>query len=477
MKILFVASEVNPLAKVGGLADVVGSLPKALEEMGHEVRLAMPQYGCIDTSVFPAHPVKNTEISFMGRQEKISLQLTQLGDVPVYLVGNHRHFGDYARVYNGHDDVERFVIFCRSVFELLSHLGWTPDVVHCHDWHTAMLVAWLKQARYPGGLIFTIHNLVYQGYFDESFLDRAGIAGFWQDLPPGIPRPPLNLMSQGIIRADLITTVSETYAKEILTPEHGAGLEQFLAYRARDLIGIVNGIDYNEYNPSTDPYIAANFDAKSAPKRLANKLAIQKRTGLTQDAAVPLIGLVQRLEEQKGIEILSRAIEPLCHETRAQMVMLGSGGEYYQNLLRKAVERHPDRIALIVAFDNALAHQIYAGCDMFLMPSRFEPCGLGQLIAMRYGAVPVVRHTGGLVDTVPELSADMTTGNGFVFRDYTPEALVRAVKQALAAYEHRARWLKVIERIMGLDYSWRTSASKYVAAYERALAMKTSARK
>ncbi len=465
MRILFVAAEANPLAKVGGLADVIGSLPNALAGLGHEVRLIIPQYGCIDTNRFPTVTVTDKlEVPTAGGMQPASLRITNVKKVFTYLMGNERYFS--GEVYGG-DDLNRFLFFSRAVFAVLPRLGWKPDIIHCHDWHTALLPMWLKKAGTPYASLFTIHNLAYQGLFDDNFLNVSGLRQDWKDFPAGSPPPPYNFLSQGIIWPDLVTTVSETYAREILTPEYGEGLNHILRYRQKDLVGIVNGIDYDDYNPEKDPYIPARFGSSSLEKRAGNKMALQKQFNLPVDAEIPVIGMVQRLDDQKGIDILGRAIDSIM-QTKAQLVIVGQGREHYEAMLKESAGRYPRQIGLFTGFDEAVARLAYAGCDIFLMPSRYEPCGLGQMIAMRYGAIPVVRHTGGLVDTVPELSPDMSRGNGFVFRDYSTEALVSAVKKSLEAYKNTKAWLKIVERVMKLDFSWHNSAKKYEAAYKRA---------
>ena len=475
MKVLFVASEVSPLAKVGGLGDVISSLPHALAQLGHDVRVVIPQYGGIDVSKYQPAMVKgNFEVVIADEKESACSNIITLNNgVLVYLIKNSRYFGG-KEVYGG-DDLRRFLFFSKAVFRLLPLLSWQPDVVHCHDWHSALLVRWLKKSGYRGALVFTIHNLAYQGLFDELFLAESGLSEDWSEYPADAPRGSLNFMSQGILYADIISTVSETYAKEILTPEYGAGLDPLLRYRHKDLIGILNGIDYEEFNPSNDPYIVANFDSSTPEQRIYNKLALQKQVNLPQSPESPLIGMVQRLDEQKGFDILEKGLPSLMDETGAQVVILGRGREYYENMLRQIAGKYPGRLALFVGFDNALSHLIYSASDIFLMPSRFEPCGLGQLIAMRYGAIPVVRHTGGLVDTVPELTTDLSRGNGFVFHEYTPEAMVAAVKQGIDILrEQKTSWYQAVQRIMKIDFSWQASAPKYEAAYRRALEMQKS---
>ena len=465
MRILFVAAEASPLVKVGGLADVIGSLPNALAGLGHEVRLMMPQYGAIDVNQYPLVTVRERfDVPVGGGTEPASLRLDNLKKVFAYLVGNDGYFGG-EQVYGG-DDLNRFLFFSRAAFSIVGHLGWKPDVIHCHDWHTALLPMWLKKRRAPYATVFTIHNLAYQGRFDDDYLNASGLSQDWKDLNAGAPPPPYCFLGQGITWADLVTTVSETYAKEILNPEYGEGLDHLLRYRQKDLVGIVNGIDYEEYNPEKDPYIPARFSASTIARRAGNKLALQKQFNLPPDAQTPLIGMVQRLDDQKGIDILVEAIDTVLQE-KAQLVIVGRGREHYEASLTEIAGRFPEQMGLFTGFDEAVARLAYAGCDIFLMPSRYEPCGLGQMIAMRYGAVPVVRHTGGLADTVPELSPDLGKGNGFVFKEYTPEAMIGAVKRSLETYRNRKAWTRVMERLMKQDFSWQNSAKKYEAAYKR----------
>jgi len=467
MKILFVAAEANPLVKVGGLGDVVGSLPAALNKLGHDVRILIPSYGSLDINRFPLSPViTDRHITLPHGRESFSLYRTSLNRMVVYTLANARYFGG-PQVYTA-ADLERFYFFSRAAFELLPELaGWQPEIVHCHDWHTALLAMWCRSAGYPCATVFTIHNLAYQGVFDDYFLRRFDLQKYWDDLPTGAPRPPLCFMAQGILRADLVTTVSETYAREIALPEYGMGLDGLLRYRQTDLVGIVNGLDYDEWNPQTDPFLPVNFSAESLPKRVFNKYALQRTAGFPVDEKIPLIGMVQRLDEQKGLDLLASGIDRLFAETPVQVVVLGRGWDNYESLLRDLNSRYPGRFAAFIGFAEPLSHLIYGGSDIFLMPSRFEPCGLGQLIAMRYGALPVVRHTGGLVDTVPPFNADLTRGNGFIFHEFTPAALNGAVSQAVEAFKNKGIWYRAVQRIMGLDFSWQASAKVYDGIYRR----------
>jgi len=465
MRILFIASEAFPLAKVGGLADVTSSLAITLRDLGHEPCLILPKYDSIKAPIQEIQG-KSFAVSLMGHSEPATLKKTMLkGRIPVYLVENQRYFGT-EEIYT-QDELDRFLFFSLSIPSIISQLDFRPDIIHCHDWHTSLVPLGLKKAKIALPCIFTIHNLAYQGSFDQEFFQRSGLSSVWQEyIPVGAPRPSLNFMSQGILLADIVTTVSPSYASEILKSQYGEGLEQLLSYRFNDLYGIVNGIDYDEYNPATDPYLERNYDFTTIERRVDNKLALQRKGGLPQNPDIPLFGMVSRLDEQKGIDLLLQVIDPFITETRAQLVILGEGREHYHKLLAEAALKYPDRLSAFIDYDERLAHLIYSGGDMFLMPSRFEPCGLGQLIAMRYGAIPVVRHTGGLADTVKDVT--QANGNGFVFQNYTGIEMVEAIKRAEESFYHRAEWQNLMRRNMKLDFSWKASARKYEEIYLRA---------
>jgi starch synthase len=465
MKILFVASEAFPLAKVGGLADVTSSLAIALQDLGHEPCLVLPRYGSIR---IPDQDIqgKYIVVSFKGHYEQAALKMTRLKKkIPVYLVENDDYFGT-EEIYTK-DELKRFLFLSLSIPATISQLNLHPDVIHCHDWHTALVPLWLKKAKVKLPCIFTIHNLAYQGYFDQQFFLDSGLSSVWQEyIPANAPMPSLNFMSPGILLADIVTTVSPTYASEILTSQYGEGLEQLLNYRRNELHGIVNGIDCDEYNPATDRYLERNYDSTTIERRTDNKLALQEKSGLPQDLDIPLIGMVSRLEEQKGIDLLLQAIDQFITETRAQLVILGQGREHYHKLLAEAALKYPQCLSVFIANDERLARLIYGGSDIFLMPSRFEPCGLGQLIAMRYGAIPVVRHTGGLADTVKDVAEK--DGNGFVFQNYDVSEMLGAIKRAEESFYHRDEWQSLMRRNMKLDFSWKASARKYEEIYLRA---------
>ncbi len=449
LRILYVAAEVSHFFKEGGLGDVAASLPPALARLGHDVRVITPLHAPL-----PSAPIVSSfSVSALGRHEEVAVREGSLeGKVPVYLVQNTRYF-ERRRAYNEPDDLERYLLFARAVLEVPKHLGWQPDIIHCNDCHTAAIPVAL---RHPGATdafyerstaFLTIHNLHYRG-FDHL----------------------IDFLCQGIFYADFVTTVSETYAREILTPEYGEGLEPLLRLKGKRLVGIRNGLDYGDYNPATDPYLISSYDVATLDRRVANKSTLQREVGLEPREDVPLVGMVNRLVAQKGLELAREAMDHLLARGALQFVLLGVGDENYHEAFRSLAARYPGRAAVIIGFDIPLAQRIYAGSDLFAMPSRYEPCGLGQLIAMRYGSIPVVRRTGGLADTVIDCDPALETGTGFVFQDYRASALLEALQRAVSAFPQRESWRRLMARAMAADFSWDASARQYVAAYHRALA-------
>ena len=475
MKILLAAAEAVPFAKVGGLADVTGALPKALKRMGHDVRLVMPKYQRVQDKKFGLWPiVPDLWVPMDSHEEPAAIKLGLLDDdIPVYLVDSDRFFNREA-IYGYADDDARFVFFSRAVLEMLPRLGWQPDVIHCNDWHTAIIPNWLwtlyrNDRRFNDiATLFTIHNLAYQGIFGHRVLEIAGIEsyGFVYADRGGDGRV-VDLLGRGLHYADAITTVSEQYSREIQTPEFGEGMDQVLALRHDRLSGILNGLDYDELDPAKDRRIAATFDVHSLDRRLENKLALQREAGLEVNSEVPLIGMISRLAEQKGFDLLTQMLDPLMHQP-LQLVLLGTGEQHYHEVLQAAAKRYRN-LALFLTFSTPLAQKIYAGSDMFLMPSRFEPCGLGQLVAMRYGSVPVVRRTGGLADTVQDFDPRTGQGNGFVFERYQAMDMFATVMRAVESFRYRDTWRALVERGMRRDFSWTVSAEKYLRAYHQAV--------
>ena len=478
LKILYLSAEVVPFAKTGGLADVAGSLPKAVHALGHDIRVAMPRYGRIDPDKFglkqvlPAFPVPMDK----QMEEASILEGSLAPGIPVYFIENGKYY-DRDGIYMYPDDAERFIFFCRSSLEMLKRLDWCPDIIHCNDWHTAIIPNWLKTVYKDDpffahtATVYTIHNLAYQGVFGYRVLEVAGIAayGFMYHSEMVDLSEVVDFMARGIFFADVINTVSEKYAQEILTPEFGEKLDPLLRDRRDRLFGILNGIDSDVMNPATDKYIAQRFDANSLDKRVTNKLALQREANLQEDASVPLIGIISRLADQKGFDILGDAIDHLL-DLGIQFVLLGTGDPHYHEMFSRIAQTCPGRAAVFLTFNAELAQKIYAGSDMFLMPSRFEPCGLGQMIAMRYGNVPIVRATGGLADTVKDFDPRSGEGNGFSFTSYDRWALFAAIIRALENFKYRDTWSKLQVRGMGADFSWTASARKYVDLYYRAIA-------
>jgi starch synthase len=482
LKVLLLAAEVVPFAKTGGLADVAGALPKAIRALGHDIRLAMPRYGRISPDRFQLQEVvPQFDVPMNHSTEPASIvQATIAPDVPVYMVENARYF-DREGLYMYPDDAERFIFYCRAALEALRHLDWQPDVIHCHDWHTAITPNWLHTVYQEDPFfadvvtVYTIHNLAYQGIFGYRVLEIAGLDewGFIYHPEMADLNEVVDLMGRGIYWADLVSTVSETYAQEILTPEYGEQLDPLLRDRRDRLFGILNGIDYETADPATDPHIEANYDASSLDRRLENKLALQREAKLTEDADVPLIGIISRLTDSKGFDILGEAIDHIL-DLGVQLVLMGTGEQHYHSLFSQIAEQYPRQAATFLTFNASLASRIYAGSDMFLMPSRVEPCGTSQMIAMRYGSVPIVRATGGLADTVQNVEPDTGQGNGFVFRHYDRWMLFATIVRAVETFKHRGVWQQLQQRGMRADFSWEQSAGKYVDLYRRAIASRLS---
>lgn len=475
LKILFLTAEAVPFAKVGGLADVAGSLPKALRGLGHDVRLMMPRYGTISSDEFQLEKIGEPfRVPAGAGKEYIHLIGSTMGeDIPVYLLWNEHYFTSREKVYGFEDDAQRFAVFGRGVIQAMRKLDWKPDVIHANDWHTAVVPTWLDVAgwREPYyrdiATLFTIHNLSYQGITGRLILTFAKMENV-EHLSVESPGA-VNWMAQGIAHSDLINTVSERYAEEILTPEMGMGLGPLLNERKERLHGVLNGLDYNEWNPVTDPWVPHNFDIRTLDRRAANKTALQQQARLPARSGIPLIGMVSRLDQVKGMDLLEPTLTWLLTEHDAQFVVLGTGDPRYHEMFEAVQERYPDRARAFLKFDAALARRIYASADMFLMPSVVEPCGLGQMIAMRYGSVPIVRQTGGLADTVIDHDAAGGRGTGFVFLEKTPEACQEALGRALEVYQDRDTWRALQVRGMESDFSWTASAQEYVDLYRKAL--------
>ncbi len=481
LNVLILAAEIVPFAKVGGLADVVGALPKALQALGHDVRLVMPRYRQVDPERFHLKTVFDAITVSMGNfQVQVSVCQGEIGDhIPVYMIDAPRFF-DRENIYGYIDDGERFILFCRAALEVARALNWSPDIVHCNDWHTGIVPNWMHTVYRDDpffadtATVYTIHNLAYQGIFGYRILEVAGVAanGF---LYPQITELAnvVDIMGRGILFADAITTVSERYAQEILTPTFGEKLDHLLRSRRDRLFGILNGIDYQEINPAVDRYIHTQFDADVLGKRAKNKQDLQEFAHLPVREDVPVLAMISRLTDQKGFDLLSQVIQPLIAQG-IQFVVLGIGDQHYHEVLQNLAARYPEQVAIFLTFNAELAQRIYAGSDMFLMPSRFEPCGLSQLIAMRYGCVPIVRAVGGLADTVQEYQPQTNTGNGFAFTNYDPWELFAAIVRALTVFRFKNAWCTLQTNGMVADHSWHASALKYIEVYRNALAFHKS---
>ncbi len=477
MNVLFAAAEVAPLIKTGGLADVAGALPSALRRAGHDVRVVMPYFRELRERRVPVQgPIAASFLTVGERQEELRIWTLADSDTPVYLLDIPAAFERQA-IYGEGDDDRRFILFARGVLALMQHLRevdrWPTEVVHSHDWHAALIANYLKTYyAYTFGrvaTVFTIHNLAYQGQRSTKTLALAGLTegSLPEDsMGPGIAGT-FNFMARGILFNDVVTTVSPTYAREIMTAEYGERLDGLLRAKRDRVAGILNGIDREAFNPATDVHLAAPFDANDASGKAVCKSALQAEFGLPIAPDRPLLGIVSRLVEQKGLDLLDQAMPWLLRHTDAQVVVLGSGNAHLQFVMQQHARAHPQRIAARIGFDAALAQRIYAGSDAFLMPSRFEPCGLGQMIALRYGSVPIVRATGGLNDTVRE----GFDGNGFRFHPYDVRHFADAIGRALKVYRDPESWALLRARGMREDNSWDHAATQYSGVYEWAVRM------
>jgi starch synthase len=477
MKLLFAASEVAPFAKTGGLADVAGSLPRALADLGHEVRVVLPRYRQVDADHYGLRRIATFFVPLGSWKERCDILEGRLNRKVSALFVQKDIYYDRPELYGTlrggayADNAERFVFFCRAIPELCRSIGFLPDIIHCNDWQTGLVPLYLRRFVPPdeplanARTVFTVHNLAYQGLFPASDLALTGLG-------PGDFTPQsiefwgrLNFLKAGIVFADAVTTVSSTYSREIQTPEAGFGLDGVLRSRSADLYGILNGIDPDEWDPASDSAIAAPYAAARLSGKQACRKALLRELGLPAGKE-PVIGMVTRLADQKGLDILVEALpEILALGTR--LVILGSGDIRYHRLLEEQARNAPDRVRAILRYDDVLARRIYAGSDMFLMPSRYEPCGLGQMHALRYGAVPVVRRTGGLADTVTDYNERTGTGTGFVFDDYSPATLTACVARAAAVFRDRTAWNAVMQAGMRMDLSWKESAREYEKVYRK----------
>jgi starch synthase len=488
LKILIASPEVVPFAKTGGLADVTGALPKALAKLGHQVKVILPKYRMVDQKKFGLIEVETgfPEIP-VGETSKDILVKRSVGggpgEVEWLFVVNDEYFDreelykDPSTGFDYHDNDQRFIFFSRGTLEILKTLDWRPDIVHANDWQSALMVAYLR-TLYAGdeffkdtATVFSIHNLAYQGTFPKKTFEKIGVSqALFYPTSPFEFWGKVNFMKAGICYADVVNTVSETYAVEIQSgSEYGYGLEGVLRSRNADLYGIVNGIDYDVWSPENDKLISHSFSPDDLSGKLKNKELLRKLCNLPRPKRdVPLIGIISRLADQKGFDLLAQIADELL-ALNLQIVILGTGDEKYHRLFTAMRAKYPKKISVNLLFDNPLAHLIEAGSDMFLMPSRYEPCGLNQLYSLKYGTVPIVRKTGGLADTIENYDPSTGRGTGFVFKDYDASELLGIVKLALRVYEDKKVWTGLMRMGMEKDFSWDSSARKYADLYQKAL--------
>ncbi len=470
-KVLFVGAEAVPFAATGGLGDVMASLPASLCAVGEDARVILPLYRAVgaewraqmrEEAVF--------EVTLAWRRQYCGIRSLQKDGVTYYFVDNEYYFGREG-LYGHFDDAERYAFFCMAVLEALPRIGFIPDVLHAHDWQAALSVVYLrtlfaKNVALSGiRSVFTIHNIEYQGRFSRDILgDVFGLPdGEWERMDFG---GGINLMKAAILSADRVTTVSPRYAEEICTPAFGEGLDGILRENAYKLEGILNGIDYLRYDPARDPALVRGFTVRSKGRKTENKLALQRELGLPADAELPLICVVSRLAAHKGLDLVTQAASALLEEN-VQLVVLGCGDVRYESFFARLEEENPHRVRACICYDRALASRIYAACDLFLMPSASEPCGLSQMIASRYGAIPVVHAVGGLYDTIKPYAEgeDGITGGGFVFEEYSAAALLDALRAGLAVWRDQPKREKLLSKIMRTDFSWGRSAAIYHRLY------------
>jgi starch synthase len=487
LNVLFLSSEVDPFAKTGGLADVSSALPQAIKELGHEIRIMMPRYRFISERRYKLHDIirlKEIPIPVGKAVEQGNVKSSFISNlkekVQVYFLDNPNYFGRDG-IYQSpvgrkdyKDNDERFIFFCRGVLETLKRLGWQPDIIHCNDWQTGLVPAYLKTIYShdsflkPIKTVFTIHNMAYQGAFTAETFHKSGLPKELYHVDGVEAYGKFNFLKTGLFFSDSINTVSRRYAEEISSSdEFGAGLTGLLAKRKKDLHGILNGIDYHVWNPATDDLIYRKYDAKSLDAKLDNKRALVAKFNLPFKETTPVFGAISRLVDQKGFDLVLDALEEML-KMGAQFILLGDGDKTTEKHFETMQKKHPQQMGVFFGFDKELAHLIEAGSDLFIMPSKYEPCGLNQMYSMRYGTVPVVRATGGLDDTVEDYSGN-GKGTGFKFEKYDAKELLKAIQRALKVYQQPDEWKKIMRNGMSKDFSWEHSAKQYVNLYKELL--------
>ena len=475
-KILFAASEGVPFIKTGGLADVIGSLPKCIDKRYFDVRVVMPKYACMRQEMKDKMQyVTHFYMDFNYKSEYVGVLTAEVSGITFYFIDNEFYFNG-GRPYSddGLWEITKFAFFCKALLSILPTVDFRPDLIHCHDWQTGLVPVYLKE-RFQGGefyrgikTVMTIHNLKFQGKWDVKTVKHiTGLPDYFFTPDKLECYKDANMLKGGLVYADAITTVSATYAEEIKTDFYGEGLNGLLCARSGSLRGIVNGIDYEEYNPETDRFLPYRYNAINFRKeKIKNKRALQKELGLEEDDRKFMIGVVSRLTDQKGFDLVAYMMDELCGDA-IQLVVLGTGEEQYENMFRHYDWKYAGKVSANIYYSEEMSHKIYAGCDAFLMPSLFEPCGLSQLIALHYGTVPIVRETGGLRDTVEPYNEYESTGTGFSFSNYNAHEMLSAIRYAERIfYDKKREWNKIIDRAMAKDFSWHVSAEKYQEMYD-----------
>lgn len=474
-KILFATSEAVPFIKTGGLADVAGSLPKCFDKKYFDIRVILPKYACMkqewkDKMEYVTHFYM--DLGFKNCY--VGIMQMEYDGIQFYFIDNEYYFSGPKPYDSAPWDLEKFAFFSKAVLSVLPVIGFRPDIIHCHDWQTG-LVPVLLHDRFAGGeyyrsikSVFTIHNLKFQGVWDVKTIQRFSQLSDYYFTPDKLEcQKDGNLLKGGLVYADAITTVSDTYAEEIKMPFYGEGLDGLLRARAHDLRGIVNGIDYDDWNPETDKYLEKPYNARNFRKEKSkNKKALQTEFGMNVDPSKMMIGIVSRLTDQKGLDLVECIMDELCQDD-IQFVVLGTGDEKYENMFRHYDWKYHDKVSAQIYYSNEISHKIYGACDAYLMPSLFEPCGLSQLIALRYGTIPIVRETGGLKDTVQPYNEFEDAGTGFSFTNYNAHEMLHTIRYAESVYyDHKREWNKLVDRAMAADFSWKTSAMKYQELYD-----------
>lgn len=485
LRLLFVASEAAPFIKVGGLGEVMRSLPDALRALGHDARVFLPKYAAIDIEKYPLRlELEGLRPALFEEEDPHGLFVSNVlryendsGKTVAYFLENMEYYEKRANVYGYADDAIRWALLSRATLEFLRHSSWRPDVIIASDWQTGLIPNYFHTIYKndpklsPMAIVFSIHNLFFQGMFDHHFVSEMDYDSGREAIPDFNDSRllKLNFMRRGIMYADVVNTVSGTYGQEITTPEYGEGLHELLSERRSRLSGILNGIDTDIYNPETDSNIQFRYDIKTLDLKTKNKLALQQEFNLPVRGDVPLFGIASRLTDQKGFGLLMDAAEPLLENFNMQLIVVGSGEGHFMTFFQELAKKYPEKVGIHLSYDEVLAHIVYAGADAVIIPSRFEPCGLTQMEAMRYGTVPIVRKTGGLADSVVDYNPANKTGTGFVFEKFDNRAFYGAMVRAIETYRYLEFWRDIQKRAMKADFSWTKSAREYIELFKKAM--------